>query len=425
MARTYKRDSNGRFASTGGARSGRPAAKPVSRGKNRITRDNAGRITSVGGEGATARGGRLRTAAGNKRAVQTARIKGGGGRLRKPISSRPRVSRAEPLMTGGTLAARSSLRRARQKLQTNPTAAQRGAVTRANRYAAAARATPPEFRSAKWAKSEWLKPAAAGRGGGKVDPKKAGSIYNIPPNQLKRYRALVSAEYKHRGEFRDQIDRSFSAYDKRDSQGMAKASKRSDVAFRRSERMRSTLRKLSGAGPEGKAPELPTIQYMRPKSKRDRKDQGYIVRENGRLKSSLYPKGSSGKARRVDLVKMAGIKGVVRAPKAKPSAKSKAPTGPVRPSGRTGKQVAAAYRFKTNQLGKKTAASIGFSAALQRGQRGGFADSAPRLIFRRGKNRQMTLTGGIETVRTGQMREVGRRDSAGKVVLTSRRRKPA
>ena len=86
MARTYKRDSNGRFASTGGARSGRPAAKPVNRGRNRITRDNAGRITSVGGEGATARGGRLRTAAGNRRATQTARIKGTGGRLRKPAA---------------------------------------------------------------------------------------------------------------------------------------------------------------------------------------------------------------------------------------------------------------------------------------------------------------------------------------------------
>ena len=86
MARTYKRDANGRFAGGGGSnRSGRPAAKPVSRGRNRITRDNAGRIASVGGEGATARGGRLRTAAGNKRAVQTARIKGAGGKLRKPV----------------------------------------------------------------------------------------------------------------------------------------------------------------------------------------------------------------------------------------------------------------------------------------------------------------------------------------------------
>ena len=100
MARTYKRDSNGRFASTGGARSGRPAAKPVSRGKNRITRDNAGRITSVGGEGATARGGRLRTAAGNKRAVQTARIKGSGGKLRKPVGSGKAVPKGAPAQAG-------------------------------------------------------------------------------------------------------------------------------------------------------------------------------------------------------------------------------------------------------------------------------------------------------------------------------------
>jgi hypothetical protein len=47
-----------------------------------------------------------------------------------------RISRAEPLMTGGTLAARSSLTRAKRKLEQNPTPAQRGAVTRAKKYAA-------------------------------------------------------------------------------------------------------------------------------------------------------------------------------------------------------------------------------------------------------------------------------------------------
>ena len=80
MARTYKRDSNGRFAGGGGSSGGgggkRPAAKSVSRGVNRLTRDNAGKITSVGGSGATARGGRLKTAAGNKRAMQTAKVSG-------------------------------------------------------------------------------------------------------------------------------------------------------------------------------------------------------------------------------------------------------------------------------------------------------------------------------------------------------------
>ena len=82
MARTYKRDSMGRFAGGGGSSGSRPAPRQAPKGRNRLTRDNAGRITSVGGDGAIARGGRLRTAAGNQRATQTTRIKGGGGRLR-------------------------------------------------------------------------------------------------------------------------------------------------------------------------------------------------------------------------------------------------------------------------------------------------------------------------------------------------------
>ncbi len=43
----------------------------------RQSRDNAGRITAAG-QGATARGGRLRTASGKKRAAQTSRLRGGG-----------------------------------------------------------------------------------------------------------------------------------------------------------------------------------------------------------------------------------------------------------------------------------------------------------------------------------------------------------
>lgn len=84
MARTYKRDSRGRFAGGGGGGGGgggRPAARKAPRGTNRLTRDNAGRITGTG-NGATARGGRLRTASGGLRATQVAKVKGGGGRLR-------------------------------------------------------------------------------------------------------------------------------------------------------------------------------------------------------------------------------------------------------------------------------------------------------------------------------------------------------
>jgi hypothetical protein len=54
----------------------------VAKGPNRLTRDNSGKITSVGGDGATVRGGRLKTASGKLRARQVASLKGGGGRLR-------------------------------------------------------------------------------------------------------------------------------------------------------------------------------------------------------------------------------------------------------------------------------------------------------------------------------------------------------
>lgn len=48
----------------------------------KYARDNRGRFASKGGGGATARGGRLKTASGNKRATQTMQVKGSGGKLR-------------------------------------------------------------------------------------------------------------------------------------------------------------------------------------------------------------------------------------------------------------------------------------------------------------------------------------------------------
>ena len=179
----------------------------------KYTRDNRGRFASGGG-GATARGGRLKTAGGNKRATQTMRAQGAGGdgvirgraartvagqkvmgklakrpepakaapkaapqRIEGPMrtgGTRSRLSgrkmsegagkrgaarqerqaamagmrgmlgrtkpgaSAEPLSTGGTLAARASLTRARSKAgAAGASPAQRGAATRANTYAKA------------------------------------------------------------------------------------------------------------------------------------------------------------------------------------------------------------------------------------------------------------------------------------------------
>lgn len=117
MARTYKRDSNGRFAGGGGGSSGggkgkRPAAKRVQRGTNRLTRDNSGRITGVGGNGATARGGRIRTAAGNLRATTTVKIgrNKAGGTVAKPKKLKPDKNAAVKLATNQRLRARAAAR---------------------------------------------------------------------------------------------------------------------------------------------------------------------------------------------------------------------------------------------------------------------------------------------------------------------------
>ena len=74
---SYVRDNSGRFASTPGTTGtkAKPAAKRAQRGTNRLTRDNSGKITGVGKNGATARGGRLRTAAGNQRGAVLERVK--------------------------------------------------------------------------------------------------------------------------------------------------------------------------------------------------------------------------------------------------------------------------------------------------------------------------------------------------------------
>lgn len=61
----------------------------MARGKGgsgrRYVRDNRGRFASKGA-GATARGGRLKTASGNKRATQTMKVAGSGSKIRKPMS---------------------------------------------------------------------------------------------------------------------------------------------------------------------------------------------------------------------------------------------------------------------------------------------------------------------------------------------------
>ena len=223
MARIYKRDARGRFASGGSSISSSGSkGKTLKRGRVQLA-EARGKVRTAKGKlaafdpadqtiksslskraqrGAVTKAEKRLAKVKRTAIIKTRRMTGTiskpkglkpGALKGKPMGGRTRVSRAEPLTTGGgTLAARSSLTRAKRKLAENPTPAQRGAVTRAKKYAAAARArdttakkfgrpanvmrrrderqvTPPAFRSPKWAKkSEWLKPAAeGGRGGGK------------------------------------------------------------------------------------------------------------------------------------------------------------------------------------------------------------------------------------------------------------------
>lgn len=84
----------------------------------RYSRDNRGRFSSAG---ATARGGRLATASGNKRATQTAKLSGGGpkGTVGKPKGLKPQS--AKSLRTGVAV---NRMRAINQKIGKGPDLAQ-------------------------------------------------------------------------------------------------------------------------------------------------------------------------------------------------------------------------------------------------------------------------------------------------------------
>lgn len=75
----------------------------------RYVRDNRGRFASVG---ATARGGRLRTAAGNKRATQTQQLSGGkpSGTIGKPKGLKPGAIKSKPQVSSARQAATDRLK---------------------------------------------------------------------------------------------------------------------------------------------------------------------------------------------------------------------------------------------------------------------------------------------------------------------------
>jgi hypothetical protein len=80
---------------------------------------------------------------------------------------------------------------------------------------------------------------------------------------------------------------------------------------------------------------------------------------------------------------------------------------------RSRKRSAATQRYRSNELGKKIAASIGFNQAVS--QRKTFAESSKRIVFKRGNMRQFNLFGGIQKVGGGRFKPVGERMASGRV----------
>lgn len=168
----------------------------------RYARDNRGRFASSG-SGATARGGRLKTASGNKRQSQTMQAKGGPkGTIGKPKGLKP-----------GAIQTRAAAKPA--------------------------------------AKSAGLPAAKAGATG-----QKPGSV---PLSQVKRYNALDRARRKEKQTYSRELSRVTGSTDRRRaSAAMPKA----DLASRKISRIESTMRKLSNSPNTPNVPVLPKAKKV-------------------------------------------------------------------------------------------------------------------------------------------------------------------
>jgi hypothetical protein len=317
----------------------------------------------------------------------------------------------KPALKGGTLSKRSSLKGSRAKLKAKDAAdpsirnalstrSQKGAVTRGNKALRAAKASSQRTavgRSkvgtiSKGKRPPVLKatPTVAGAKGGKAMRRGPAALPAGKPTKSRRAIG-PKRELAVRVARADKVDNKLKAQLKQ-----AKAS--------------GNLKK-----------EYETISRMQ---RVNRFNQTYNFADLKASRRALTPVNPTRtKGSKASLPRTPGT--VAKPQGLKPSPVNKEAAKPVKAAVqfRSRKQAAKAYKLKTNTLGNKTAASIGFNAAIER--RDAFADSAPRLVSRRGKNQQITLSGNVETVKTGRMKQVGYRNTRGAVrmPLQSRRRK--
>jgi hypothetical protein len=255
----------------------------------KYVRDNRGRFASTG-TGATARGGRLRTAAGNKRATQTIQAGSRAGVMRKP----PPANNA-PM----TRKDRQSINDVRRAKAGKPNAEDRMIADAMRRRGVNANLGQPKAAD------------------------QPGRIQNVPGKDLKRYRMLQGAKIRQQ-KISAEAGARMGYTGTRPGQ-QEKLYAKSDLAWRRAQRADATQRKLSGATGKGEAPKPVPNWHLGEKDK-FRGGVGYLKRRGA---SSLSSEGQIGRVK-VDRYG-AQRPGVIRKPKAAPQATQSTSL----PSGRT------------------------------------------------------------------------------------------
>lgn len=358
--RTYARDNRGRFATTGTTTAKtKPAARRAQRGTNRITRDNSGRITGVGKNGVTARGGRLRTAAGNQRGAVLDRMK-------RRQSSAGTIRASDAAMARLANSASKRVERRNKSGENPPWAGQENSGSRLRR----AKARIADQKARQGGPQAPMRPVSEGKlsrakarakaieGRGERIRQAVLSTQDSPVVANMRYAAARAAGTPIPKRELNRLTRDMRSYQKA---------------------LRSTMTAQRAMAFYGKSKPKPAA----PKQAKAARPSGTIRKPQGLKPGALAQK--------------AGAKGGKGG----------------RTVYRTRAQAIRAQQARTNALGKATAAKRGFNEAA--GKRSGFADSAPRTVISRPKVSQLSLSGRVERVGAGRFRTVGERLGGGSI----------
>jgi hypothetical protein len=461
--RSYVRDGRGRFASTGttGTKA-KPAARRAQRGTNRLTRDNSGKITGAGKNGATARGGRIRTAAGNQRGAVLDRMKkrqspSGAIRATDVVKAKTHnyMSRMVEknqarydnyaIKTGRTPVAENATRRvlaAQSRI-----AKQDRAKSVARPVAPAKPTTKPTTKPKRQTRQqkadayvERINRIGEGRTG--VKAKRAARIRE---NAASFASGLAGFHKRQKAKTREELKKGLSEAFGNQKRMKAYGNFVGEIGNR--SRPQSGKQSLIRPGQTKRAQErlgqiaaAVRAPYSRWNPNPARRNPAVNRRsaETVRMASEWYqgnrPAGKAKQRSKPVLMPQLRAKS---APKritaaqpagtmARPQGRRPVPTArSTRTVYRTKAQATRAQQARTNALGKATAAKRGYNEvsaanfrariAGRRGDQQMFADSAPRTVIGRPRIQQLSISGRVERVGAGRFRTVGERLGGGSI----------